>query len=52
MDLDVTTVLLIHGYIRNIQQLIANQIIPSSIIELCTKFYQRMLRIMAIQKYP
>ena len=44
---DITTELLLFGYIRDIN--LINQIIPKSIILLCIKFYHFNLRIFSLK---
>ena len=46
--MDRTTEYLVFGFIRNIK--IKNQIIPSSIIELCIEFYFHNITILYIQQ--
>ena len=47
-NVNIRTECLVFGYIRNIH--ILNQIIPSSIIFLCIKFYNNLLRIIFIKQ--
>ena len=49
-EADKSTNLLVSGYIRNMQQIINDQIIPLSIIELCIKFYLSIFKIIFIKQ--